>query len=317
MEKVFFFILGIYALISTIYTLYIKIRNLESFNRFNSRRKRFVENFKYQLSKDLLKLKDPDTYDRLLYIKTQKHLLIVAGIFSLSYILFIPSSQNKLLQFFAIVSLSIIFYGIGVYMNHSSEDTYYRYMIYGIQLSIILAYSFSFLVGYLEFGENMILFISLLLFPLVYSFILLKNVMSNFKSTLFQLFNFIFILGAILFLWGLSFGSFYMHHNDVYELYSKKEIEHVNNGDTSNIVFMIYKGLSPFYAFPDKKQISIEEPLTYIPFVEFVVGYLFNAAFVGFFISYLVSKLIIYEDKKTMSSTPDDLLPVNKLKAQL
>jgi hypothetical protein len=296
-------ILGIYALFSILYTIYVKTGKLESMKRCKRNIKVFVYRFKHNFSKELsLQLKDINTYHKLLYIDSRKRFLILAVVLSLVYIMMVPPNQNKILQFFAILSLFTIFYGIGVYMNYSPKDVFHSYMIYGLKIIIILSYSLGFLVNYLEFGENMLLLYSSLLFPLIYSFILMKNVMDYFTPILFQLFNFICILGMVLFFLGLAFGSYYLHNNEIYQLFSPQEVNQImNKGDINQVIFMVYKGLSPFYSFPSS--INIENPLTYVPFIEFIVGYIFNAAFVGFFISYLVSKLINREQEKAIQGS--------------
>ncbi|MBH0159154.1 hypothetical protein IHV10_22555 [Fictibacillus sp. 5RED26] len=298
MEKILIIVSSIYAIVSIFYTLSLRLEQFEWIIKRKNRVKVVSSRVKNNLSKEIQKLKNPNAYKKLLYINSKVHLLIIATILALGYITLVPPSNNIILKLLALICICILLYGLALYFNHLSKDTFENFSFYILKIFIIMTFSLAFVTNSLEFGGNLLFLGFSILFPLIYSFILMKSVMDHFKSILFQLFNFIFILGMVLFFWGLLFGSYYLTNNVVYQLFNEREYDQLmNHGDDSQIIFLVYKGLSPFYAFP--ASINIEQPLSYVPFIEFIVGYIFNAAFVGFFISYLVSKLIIREQEKT------------------
>ncbi|KSU79745.1 hypothetical protein AS030_21065 [Fictibacillus enclensis] len=125
--------------------------------------------------------------------------------------------------------------------------------------------------------------------------------MDSFKSISFQILNFIGLLILVLFFLGFSFGSFYFEHNDVFKFFTDHEHTQLMQDDDMlfQFIFVTYKGLTPFYSL---QTVVLDQPLTYIPFIEYIVGIIFNTTYIGFLMSYLVSIILIREQEKAPES---------------
>lgn len=187
----------------------------------------------------------------------------------------------------------IILIGISEFISYSYQDFQIDCLSYFIKFCIVIIYVTSLLNGYLSNLNNFPLLIVTIMISIVYTFSFLKNIIDSFRSFTFHFLNFIMLLIVMNFLViGVAFGFYYLNKYDNYNYFTLEQYQSIYySQDLRSLYHVIYKGLTPFFNFPDEI-IQSDDLYQYIPFLQFILGYIFNLSFVGFFISYSAGKLL-------------------------
>jgi hypothetical protein len=179
----------------------------------------------------------------------------------------------------------IVLYGIGRFLTIPSL------LLYFMNVMIVLQYSIVFLqVNFSAQKTDPIMFVLSIAIPICYSFILLMNVIKLSNHILFTFLNIIGILSFVYSITGVIFGFHYFNYQSFYHMYSTETFDLFNNqAESIHLLYVIKIGLDPFFSLPNLEKFSPSNPLTYVPFGEFILGVFFNILFVSFLISYFVS----------------------------
>lgn len=229
-------------------------------------------------------------------------------IYSMSFsLLFLFSDVfiNGSFSFIGLIIVLIILVAIGDFIHSVKFGGLFRIAFYVLQLVILLTYVTVFTESYLKNVSNLTVLILTIVILISYSFLFIKNVIDSFQSFLFQFLNFIFILLFLNIIGiGLTFGSYYFSHQEIYNIFTEKEIDLIGDNlkkndmqlQYSDTLLIIYRGISPFYNFPNNID-SSKGIIGFIPLLENIIGNIFNLLIIGFFVSYSVSTL--FERRKT------------------
>lgn len=164
---------------------------------------------------------------------------------------------------------------------------------YIFKISFFVVFAFTFIQdSFKDISNIKFLFIGLSII-LFFSVYLLKHIIDYFKSTVFFIVNFLLIYLFNIALIGLCFGYYYLTKNGVYNLFDNP-ISYLNSSDLVTVMSVIFKGLTYFYSSPISTFTKDIDHL--VPFFEYVFGYVVNIGIIGFFLSYVASK--VYSNKK-------------------
>ncbi|MFA6807761.1 MAG: hypothetical protein WCR27_02090 [Eubacteriales bacterium] len=298
MLKIVAAVVFIYCLISLIYSAYLCISRA-----LISGRQKLTE---LEVTKNSLKI-PANLYEKLkglnrshiksfildsitLNSKQKKRLIIYA--LPISFILSIPSSfiqLNKYTTLIGFLCVLIALLGIGKYLGRNFKDHLVdKFIDYYIKVSIFIAYSLGFFIGYLENSNNNMFFVISLISTVIYSVYILKSIIDGFENIGFCVINFLLIYLYDLLTIGLHFGFFYLQNNDIFRLYS--DIKMYESFNLNTILSIIQTGLSSFYTL-SSTVLGLNSWMNFVPLLEYVFGAVFNVGILGFFISYITSKI--------------------------
>jgi len=190
----------------------------------------------------------------------------------------------------------IFLLGIAKYLGQKFERYWFlKVNLYLLELCIFLIYTLSFLMEYYKDPSNKFLFIISLLATIVFSIHFLKSIIDGFQNISFYVINFIFIYLYDILMVGLYFGYYYLDNNAVFKLFAD-----IKQYDSNDIVFalsVIQKGLLYFYSLPGSN-LGYNSLMDFVPFFEYLFGAVFNLGIIGFFVSYMASKIFKTSEKK-------------------
>lgn len=234
----------------------------------------------------------------IIYINSRKKWFIVISLLSLLVILILEKNSiqppNDWIIKITLYLFTInVLYAIGAFIHYSLEGVMSSLGFYIMKLLILIIYIISFFIAFLSDLNDVRMLLIIIVVSLGYSFAFIKYVIDSFPSYLFQFVNFILILLLVNFIViGTTFGFFYLNNYENYQYFNETDFQTImQSDDMRNIYYVAYKGTFPFFNFPNELERS-KDILTYIPFFEHVIGYVFNLLIVGFFVSYSVSKLV-------------------------
>lgn len=187
--------------------------------------------------------------------------------------------------------LAIIPPFIGLFFFFLKQSKYDNDSLYFLKLLILVQLSFSLLLLTFENNANFVFTLITVIFTFVYSLSLIASVLKDFENKWFHLFNMIFVTCLIIFVTGMSFGGYYFSQNEIFGFFSPSEFNlmlNIEKVDEKFLLFIIYKGLIPFHSSFEQIQLSLEHPETFMLLFENVLGFIFYAIIISFFISYLV-----------------------------
>ncbi|KON88918.1 hypothetical protein AF332_20390 [Sporosarcina globispora] len=227
-------------------------------------------------------------------LKNKKEISTAIFILTVSFIVVIVETpiESKIPGFINLILFLIFLIGLGKIFTYSSNNSFINFLNWLFRVLLLITFTLGFLNVYLENPLNFRFLIVLTIFIIIFSVILITNALKNFNNMIFQLLNFIFGYGLILCVAGIGFGLFYLEYNDVFNLYTLEEYNKImfhSNSSLTTYLFIIYKGLIPFYSFPSSG-IILEQPITLILLCEYIIGFVFNVIIIGFFVSYFVTK---------------------------
>lgn len=301
--KIVAFVILTLATISLFYTLTVGIKKVFAhFKRFIShdKKREWISNIK-KIS--LLDLKLDQVFPRVLLLKNKKEISFTLFMLTVSFIVVVVETpiESKIPDFINIILFAIFFIGLGKFFAYSSNDSFINFYNWLMSVLILIIFTLSFLIVYLENPLNFRFLIVITMFIIIFSVILISTVLRNFNNMIFQLLNFIFGFGLILGTAGIAFGLFYLEYNDVFKIYTLEEYNTIMfdfNSSLTTYLFIIYKGLIPFYSFPSNG-ITLEQPITLILLCEYIIGFVFNVIIIGFFVSYFVTKFSKRNDEQS------------------
>ncbi|MBY6053316.1 hypothetical protein [Cytobacillus firmus] len=301
MEKIIAFVILILATISLSYTLFIWTKNTlfvwtkKSYAHFKRsisylKKREWISNF----NNSSLNLKLENVFPRVLLLKNKKEISTAIFILTVSFIVVIFETpiESKIPGFINLILLIILLIGLVKFFTYSSNDSLINFQNWLWRVLLLIIFTLNFLKVYLEDPLNYRFLIVLTIFIIIFSVILIANALKNFNNMIFQLLNFIFGFGLILCVAGISFGLFYLENNDIFNLYTLEEYNKIMfhfDSSLTTYLFIIYKGLIPFYSFPSSG-ITLDQPITLILLCEYIIGFVFNVIIIGFFVSYFVTK---------------------------
>lgn len=196
---------------------------------------------------------------------------------------------NKFTIWAGFVCIFITLLGIAKYLGRNFEGYWLdKIHSYFLKICIFTVYSLGFLGGYLEKPDNDMLFIISLVTTIIFSVYILKSIMDGFHNIEFCVANFLLIYFFDLIVIGLYFGFFYLHNNEIFKLYSN--IKQYDSYSLFNILSIGRTGLSGLYTI-STSDISIDSLKGFVPLSEYMFGAVFNVGIIGFFISYMASKI--------------------------
>ncbi|MBM0065426.1 hypothetical protein [Alkalicoccobacillus gibsonii] len=268
-----------------------KLNKIKSKNKEKKERKTFVFSLNLNISTIWGYIKKEN--------KIKSQLLII--LLPITLIAFVNSSEigSKIPSKYTVVILLMFFFGL--FLLFRSSNQYDSISPYILKLTILIQFSSSFLVVVLEQPENYLLIIITVLFTSFYSLLLIISVLRDFKNKWFQLFNIIFGVSLILCVTGISFGSYYFTHNDVFGFFTQEDIVNLSNDNTVitwiHFLLLISKGLIPFYNSSSMELVTLAQPESFIILFEYGVGFIINVIVIGFFVSYFSSLFISSVDK--------------------
>lgn len=252
------------------------------------KRKLTIKKIRYKLNK-IKRNKIQRYLLNLVRIDSLKKLENVIFILSFAIILIFPNNLINI-KFFKIIlriCLTIVFIGIGKFLSLFNYDNFiYNIYFYALKLFIFVIYSVALLTGFLEKIDNQQLLIVSVIISLGYSICFLKGVIDGFYSLIFYIINLVFVYVYDLIIIGFSFGLYYLNKNDIFKFYNQSDL--YNNLTLQTLVSIIQKGLIYFFSFPTALDINSLDAA--IPFLEYIMGTIFNLLIVSFFISYTASK---------------------------
>lgn len=290
----------LYCLISIVYTLQIKFKNIliKKSDKKNKRSNKEAMGIGTHLIIDILEilsfLLNNKTLHNFFYIKKRRVEIIIC--LSAASVFFISNAIIKdwdkipsiLIYTLFVPMVLIIFYGVARILSLQ-----YKFM-YAIHLVILLTYTLIFsLSNFEDLPTNPLVFTLSIGIPMIYSFVFLKNIISTWANLLFIFSNIIMIFLFVLINTGLVFGVHYLKYQDIYNFYSESDYTLLSKGvEMSHLPFMIQVGLNPFYSYsPPEFKVDISTGyISLVPFSEFILGTVFNLFFISFLISYLVAK---------------------------
>ncbi|MGD6942670.1 hypothetical protein ACQCT6_11580 [Cytobacillus gottheilii] len=301
--KIVAFIILTLATISLFYTLTVETKKVFAHFKISMShvtKRDWISNFK---KFSLLELKLHQVFPRVLLLKNKKEISFTLFMLAVSFIVVVVETpiESKIPDFINIILLAIFFIGLGKFFSYSSNDSFTNSQNWIMSVLILVMFTLSFFIVYLENPLKIQFLIVITMFIIIYTVIIISTVLRNFNNMIFQLINFIFGFGLILCTAGFAFGLFYLEYNDVFNIYTLEEYNTIMfdfNSSLSSYLFIIYKGLIPFYSFPSSG-ITLEQPITLILLCEYIIGFVFNVIIIGFFVSYFVTKFSKRNDEQS------------------
>lgn len=231
----------------------------------------------------------------MLYINSKDKFDMVLFGFSTSLILLIGNTQIiNMLPYFLRLALAIMFfYSLAKFFKvYPDED--FKHLFLALKWCILIIFITSFFQNTIDLAttKTPTLFglAVTMLFSISYTFFLISGVLKSFKNVMVQVFN---VLPGLVLIWvviGIVFGLFYLSNNEIFQLYSDKELlglMNLSEVGMNEMFFIIYKGLIYVYKFPSK--ITVGQPILLIPFAQHVLGLTFHLIIISYFVSYFVS----------------------------
>ncbi|WP_459998956.1 hypothetical protein [Paradesulfitobacterium aromaticivorans] len=222
--------------------------------------------------------------------KVKRRIIFYA--FPISVILSIPPSILRFskfttwLGFFCVV---ITLLGLAKFLGRNYYGYYFdKIGFYFLKLCIFAIYSLSFFVGYLKYPSNDVFFIFSLLTTIIFSVYFLKSIIDGFEHIWFCVANLLLVYVYDLLAIGLHFGFFYLQNNEIFKLFAN--IQQYNSLNLVNLLTIIQLGLLNFYSL-STSSMGFESLKNFAPFFEYMFGAVFNVGIIGFFISYMASKI--------------------------
>lgn len=295
-EKIFNSIILMYTFIVLAYTLFIKFKKT-----YINIKLSLCEAFNYRLpiyknqSESKIKLSKKDLkyiFSDIFIIKSKQKRDIIILLFSLSTIIITNNTpiKDKIPSFIFVIFSFLFFFGLAKFFRFSTNSFLVNLSNLFIKWCILLIFIFTLLESIFKTSFNIFNIIFTILFSIIFSLILISSVLTDFNKRWFQIINIFTSFIVILIVTGLSLGIYYLEYNDIFNLYTRVEIEKLNANYQSgiiNYIIVIYKGLIHFYSFPTN--VTLDQPETLILFFEYLLGFVFNVVVIGFLISYFVS----------------------------
>lgn len=305
-EKIIYTLLIVASSISILFTIFYNIdgavRSIPKLIKSYQASKNEVSVTREELKRsDLQKPKPIDLFLRFAFLDSKLKYLISLYLLSGSSVLLATEMnyqpKEKFILILLVFATLFMFIGICHFIHYSHRDKFINRGIYGMKLCIIIVYPLVAFNNFLSDINIVSLFLTIL-FSLIFTILFIKNIIDSFKPFLFQLINFLILIIAMNILYiGLSFGMFYLNNNSVFSYFSEENHSVIiDSSSWNNLYFIIYKGLDPFFGYPDNLKYEVQ-PIYYIPLVEHLIGYMFNLIIIGFFMTYSIS--IMLERRKT------------------
>lgn len=285
MLKIIAILFLIYIVSAIIYTTINLLKQIVVGNKYR------VNIINKKSREKLLMLKS--SFLKSLYINSRMKFEILIWLMSVAIMIILPIEykDNSFINAVSIVSIIILFRAIAVflsYRNKNDEPILNRVYSYLMKMSVYILFSSFFFTVFLQKLNSNILFILAIFMLLIYSICFLKYVIDEWKSFVFLMGNLIFVYIYDLFIFGFTFGFFYLSRNNIYGLFENID-SLVELGTANSYAIIINKGLSYFYTYSNI--VSSEDLFnSCVPFFQYLFGVTFNVAIIGFFISYTASK---------------------------
>lgn len=249
-----------------------------------------------------------------LYISTKIQLIVIAT-FMFSSILNILSffsikpNRYAVLAILAILLISFIYF-------FKVKDGLTFLVIKTAVLAILLSFI---VVFYFKYNSNIIVLVLSVVLILIYSATLLKSVIDEVNSLWLHLIALLWIYVFAIACIGLIFGMFYITNNTLFVTLDStgknllifgvfRFIEFNKESVTTQELVSIWQiGLYHFYQFTNISITSLDYRVC-VPFIEYIIGTIFNIGIIGFFMSYTSSKAYENSCKKKI----DIKMPINE-----
>ncbi|MFC7391930.1 hypothetical protein [Scopulibacillus cellulosilyticus] len=313
----------LYSLFSIFVSLLLYIKKQIALNKFNFKRSFFnwIDDFKSSIKRGrevLNAIKLSNKYRNKIFnsifvlstLSKTKWRLVIYGL-SFGTVVFFATFGlylNRMplaLRILIIIMIIILAYGFGEYISapflkvstvKSNKFPNKIHKIFTVIFSnyIKLCLLALFCITILEVniennGGNLFSLLITVILTTIYSCLYLKFAIDSTRNWLFHIIIFLFMICWVFFIIGVAFGSYYLEHNDVFNMFSSKEVILLNhNFKWKHLYYMISMGLTPLFSLQSK--FNIQNPLTLITLLEYLLGYIFTAIFVGFFVSYFSTK---------------------------
>ncbi|MGX8791836.1 hypothetical protein ACW0TQ_08650 [Oceanobacillus sp. M60] len=244
---------------------------------------------------DLIKLKNMFFKFMRSYNKEKFHIIILVGppcsiIFLVQFKLdvYMPYLINYFILIVFLIGLFSFFLNSGKFSKLDQLD---KLSLYFIKLMILFQFLLLFLSALYSNPENYKVLLFTVTFTVIYSLVLVISVLKDFKKRKwFQLFNMIGSIIIIISTLGMAFGAYYFSHNEIFGFFNSNEVDFISNGNMYiALLFLVYKGLLPFYLPLENGQVTLEHPETFILLVESSLGFIINVVIIGIFVSYFSS----------------------------
>jgi hypothetical protein len=222
----------------------------------------------------------------------------------ISTIMFLFLSIPSILSFFsikpnryvALVIVAIVLVSFSYFFKVKNGLTFL--LIKSVVLTILLSFIIAF---YLLYNSNIIILVISVVLILIYSLTLLKSIIDEVNSLWLHLIALIGIYSFAIACMGIVFGIFYISNNTIFMVSDSTNKSSLIFGVFSFIEFSkesvtfpelvgIWQiGLYHFYQFTNISVTSFDYRIC-IPFIEYIIGTVFNIGIIGFFMSYTSSK---------------------------
>lgn len=251
-----------------------------------------------------------------LYIKTKLQFTVIILFMSLSIISILSFFQVKPNRYVVLIILIIVLLSFVYFFKIKNGLEFLLAKIAVLTMLVYLIVEF-----YLSNNNNIIVLISSVVLILIYSVTLLKSVIDEVKSLWLHLIALITIYTFAIACIGVVFGMFYILNANMFMVSG-------SNGEKS-LIFGVFSfiefdkdsatipefvgvwqiGLYHFYQFTNISITSFDYRVC-IPFVEYIIGTVFNIGIIGFFMSYTSSKA--YENRDETKSIDKGKVLINE-----
>jgi len=234
-------------------------------------------------------------------LNTKEKRLFVLYALPISFIFFVPSSFIQFNEYTTIIGflcVIILLLGIGKFLGRNFKGHFIdRVSDYYFKVSIFVVCSLGFFLGYLENPDNSLYFLISLISTIIFSVYILKSIIDGFNHIGFCVLNILLVYIYDLLVIGLHFGFFYLQNNDIFNLY--QDIKQYEDFNLINIFGIIQIGLTNFYTL--SSSFGNDSLVNFVPLFEYVFGALFNIGILGFFISYITSKIFAKDNNNDLN----------------